>query len=1776
MNTIIVKVNNKVETVAEHTVVLKNETPTVIKAVNRTNYELLDTTVNRAPNNVVTKRVDKNLHISFENDGQGPDLIIEGFYDNADSALIGMAEDGSYYYYLPDTGDVADYVTELQMGEAQSQSLAGDTQISPWWVGATEAEGFAALPWLLGLAGVGVAAAALGGGGGDDNDNDSAPVDTTAPDAPSIDAFNGTTVTGNAEPGSRVDILDADDNVIGTATADATTGAYEVTLDTPLADGETINAVATDAAGNTSAESDPINAPDTTAPDAPEIDGFDGTTVVGSAEPGSTVNILDADDTVIGTATADGTTGAYTVVFDPALADGTPITATATDAANNTSDESAVFNADTATDTTAPDAPSIDAFNGTTVTGNAEPGSRVDILDADDNVIGTATADATTGAYEVTLDTPLADGETINAVATDAAGNTSAESDPINAPDTTAPDAPSIVIGNGDALITADEISDDQVTISIGLPDNASVGDTVTVNGVDQKLTNDDIANSTATVTINAPLEGQSLQVTASITDVAGNESTAVTASATRDTDDAPEAPDSVAIGNGDAFITADEIAGNQVDVIVDLPESSSVGYTVIVNGVEKVLTNDDIEAGNVGVEIPAPEEGAALKVSVKIEDTAGNVSPTVTANAVRDTTAPDTPLAAPVITDNVDGNGDPLDPAETIANQGITNDNTPGVVIPDSELASGTPTLLVDGDPVPATLVGNTLTPNTPLADDTYNISYTITDAAGNVSDASPVTIITVDTNEIIAAADNFVDFQLTATPLETENLTPSDLNKTGFTVVNVGLGPVLNAGVLDDVIANSVVLEVGEDQVREVRVQGAAIGVQVLSTIDLSLYKLNESTNEWELQEVKEDWVVSYLLGGASQETDFSLDEGEWLFVMSSGEGVSALTNYTLNFLSDTVLDYSQATAVSGSITGNVLDDVDASFGYDELPTNATVTSITSVNGEKPLVEGEETIQGEYGTLTIFSDGSYEYEVDSSFRGPYGSEDSFTYTVTSPDGNSSSADLTIQLNILPVDNQVKIDESLVVDITPTEVPDTDFDSIDDVGGFSIANIGILGPILDADALSGSGVMQFTVGDNQVRELTFEGTGFGLLSLAVDYDLIVYRQDESTGNFVQVHLEDDWFRAPVAGGRTSDPLELQLGEGNYRAILIAGDGIGVAGGTVLRVTVDKLFDYNDPSTFTGSIAGKDATDDAGIVLLKVDDQIMELNEPTVVQGEYGSLTINIDGTYDYTVAKPTDAGPDWVPPYGEVESFNLVTKDANGLVAVDTLNIKISTHTAVDDFNNVTVQEQNVVTDIVYEEPDVIFGNYGVSYSQTFTIDEDKVGTSFNIRVEGESNGVFDSDMTISYTLENTTTGETWTSTTNAENDVILDITRNDIPLTAGQYTLLLTSIDGVMEKIDFVANIVDTDSFEVSTIDPTSGFLLDNDVGSNNISELKVGGKSVFVNDPNQGAESIDIEGLYGTLTVNKNGSYSYLPNGESFGIERFTYETTSVTGDKETATLELNVGKGITASEFADTAVSSAANDSFVMGTGADTLVFDNLNGTNGGNGNNGVDTWSDFSAQQGDQIDITGLLDGNQTLGNIGNYLKYENGMLMVDRNGNSEFEEMLEVDATDLDDLLGSINWGAEAGGRVNLIGTSGDDVVDIAYNISDVSLINLGDGFDTINLTGSGQTLSLSDIFQTEALDISGSGANTLLVQAADVINSGTTNPIYVRGGSDDTVDLGSNGDDLSDVDGTNSPSAWIDSGVDVTDTNGQVYNVWQLDSNAATQIYIDTDINVI
>ncbi|WP_296244472.1 BapA/Bap/LapF family large adhesin [Psychrobacter sp. UBA6766] len=1219
----------------------------------------------------------------------------------------------------------------------------------------------------------------------------------------------------------------------------------------------------------------------------------------------------------------------------------------------------------------------------------------------------------------------------VTITATDAAGNVGQVSETQDyAVDLVAPSAPTdITVGNGDAFITADEIdAEGNVDVVVGLPDDAEVGDTINVNGQEQEITAEDMEAGNITIKVPAPIEGEELEITASVKDPAGNLSDPTVGSATRDTI-APSAPTDITVGNGDAYITADEIdAEGNVDVVVGLPNDAEVGDILIVSGngasEEHVLTQDDLDSGDVTVQLLAPAEEESLDV---------------TAN---------------------------------------------------------------------------------------------LTDPAGNVSDDKTVNVGIVDTTEIIAAADNFVDLQLNADPLEIVNDTPSDLNKTGFTVVGASLGPVLGAGVAADVVKNSVVLEVGEDQVREVTVKGNAGGIQVAGTMDLSLYKLNESTNEWELQEVKENWVVSYLLGGVSKDTDFSLDEGQWLFVMSGGEGISALTGYTLQFEKDVVLDYSEATAISGSVTGNILADDDSSFSYDELPSGTTVTSITSPDGIQEVESGNTIVQGQYGTLTISPNGNYEYSVNEDFRGPYGSEESFTYTVTSPDGNTASAELTIELNILPADKQIKVDESLVIDAEPTAILDTENSEINDAVGFGVLDLSFgSSSVLDLELLGGKPPLEFTVGDNQVRELTLHGSAGGV-ELAKTYSMAVYKLDEDTGQYVQVHFEKNWFNAPFLGGK-SNPLTLQFSEGDYKAVLLTAGGVGVLSGNGLYVDRDIIYDYDQPSEFMGEITG-DATPDADTVILKVGEEHITSDATMTVQGQYGQLTIDANGNYTYSVSNnATD--PAWQPPYGEVDSFRLVTQDADGKAAVETLNIKIGTHTAVDDFNNLQVSEQNLET-----SEKVIDGVSAATknISRDFTVAEDTL-TSATLKVDTTTIGT-----RLEYSIIDADTGEV-VSTNKGNVSRSLDVTIDN--LAPGNYTIEIKRVAGLghlrINGSKFTIKSFHLDDYMASDIAPVEGLLLENDAGIGNIAELKVGSKSVFISDPNQGAKSIDIEGLYGTLTVNKDGSYSYVPNGKEFGVENFTYETISVTGVKETATLEINVGKNIAASIYDDTAISSAADDSFTMGAGADTVIFTNLGGTEGGNGNNGLDTWTDFDAAQGDKIDISELLDGSQTASNINNYLAYENGVLMVDRNGNSEFEALLEVTATDLDALLGSIEWQADTAGISTFsIGAIGEDTISLVDSNFNSPLVGLDEAFDDFDLTQEAQNISLSDLLEPEVIDISGSGITTLAAET-----------------SDGTADLQS--------------SDWA--GKEHISMNGseQANNAWQIDSTSSSQFYIDTDI---
>ena len=194
-----VKINNgntTIETVKLNTSAKK----VIIKAQPNVNYELVDEATQYAPEMIDTKRVGNDLHIAFEGTdiNKESDLVLEGYYEHDNTELVlGMAEDGQYYAYVPQSGVESDAVTLLADQVFAPQALGGNSVTAPFWAFNPN--------WLWVAAGVaavgGIIAAASGSHGGgssnnaDDKPSDNNAKDTTAPAKPTVE--EGSANAGN-------------------------------------------------------------------------------------------------------------------------------------------------------------------------------------------------------------------------------------------------------------------------------------------------------------------------------------------------------------------------------------------------------------------------------------------------------------------------------------------------------------------------------------------------------------------------------------------------------------------------------------------------------------------------------------------------------------------------------------------------------------------------------------------------------------------------------------------------------------------------------------------------------------------------------------------------------------------------------------------------------------------------------------------------------------------------------------------------------------------------------------------------------------------------------------------------------------------------------------------------------------------------------------------------------------------------------------------------------------------------------------------------------------------------------------------------------------------------------------------------------------------------------------------------------------------------------------------------------------------------------------------
>ncbi|WP_236307894.1 BapA/Bap/LapF family large adhesin [Enterobacter bugandensis] len=1040
------------------------------------------------------------------------------------------------------------------------------------------------------------------------------------------------TLSGTAEAGSTVKIFD---NGVQIGSVIATGGAWSYTPSPALGNGpHTLTFTATDATGNASAPTAgyTINV-DTLAPAAPVISSVidDVGSVIGpvtgtnptndtrpalsgTAEANATVRIYDGI-TLVGTVTADGN-GNWTLPETTTLTQGTHnFTATATDAAGNTSPASAVTTI--IVDLTAPTAPT-GTFNadGSVLTGNAEAGSTVTIRLTDGSTVTTTAG--SNGTYSYTFVNKQTEGQTLQITATDAAGNISQPGSAL------APVVPLSASNNVEELdlSTTATVTNSQYS-DYGFLLVGAVGNVLTLLGNDTAQVNFTVGSGgSADIVVNANATGavlsllNTLELVVQRFDTVNNTWTTVV-----DTGQ-PQFADLLTLG----------------------ATGVSLNLTGLADGNYRVLSyNTNLLA-----------TGSYTSLDVAVKETGPG---TVTG---------DTSLGGNVITDVDPTAGSDNAPAgatvTAVTNaQGVTTSVTAdGTVI---QGQYGTLTINRDGSytydltNTSASVIGRT-----------ESFSYTITHNGVSASANLVLSLGTGTATSGIVAVDDTNSLTFDTTVNAINNGTSS---QGGFTLVGINLGNTLGLNLLDD-MTNPIIYNVEEGTTRTMTIQASVGGVALASVFDLYVYKFNNATQTFEQMRVEPGWLRAPLLGGTSPQLTLQLPAGEYLFLLNTAAGITALTAYTLNVLQDHV--YSVA-SVSASTTGDVLSDDIAPVG----------TLVTEVNGVAVNSSGLTNITGEYGTLSINAAGEYTYTLNSGVGVDHiSTPDTFVYTITAPDGTKDTASLNITPTAQPM-NAVN-DVSTAMDVT----------SVHHTAAYSDTTVGSASwnaALLASTQGSGSGT--FVVDANTALHnvvLSFNVASLlTLTGLTVDWTLTNGATTVRTGSFNGGLL--------LGGTATVNLTGLDLEAGTYTLSYTGRMGpLGVGNITITPSVTGtsyslSQFDATGTHTVDGNIF--DGTGSAGTMdqLHSVDtrvsitgyDGITTTLDPytgstqSSITGHYGTLAIAADGSYTYTLNPGISLST-----ITTKEVFNYTLTDANGTTDTASLTINMAPKFISSEHNDV------------------------------------------------------------------------------------------------------------------------------------------------------------------------------------------------------------------------------------------------------------------------------------------------------------------------------------------------------------------------------------------------------------------------------------------------------------------------------------------------------------
>ena len=714
----------------------------------------------------------------------------------------------------------------------------------------------------------------------------------------------------------------------------------------------------------------------------------------------------------------------------------------------------------------------------------------------------------------------------------------------------------------------------------------------------------------------------------------------------------------------------------------------------------------------------------------------------------------------------------------------------------------------------------------------------------------------------------------------------------------------------------------------------------------------------------------------------------------------------------------------------TGNVLandTDVDA---YGETKAVASIrTGAESETGTAGTLGS--ALTGSYGSLTLNADGSYTYVIDNdnaAVQALRTSSDtlteSFSYEVIDANGLTDRATLTITLtgaSDVPVandDNAIAVEAGGINNGTPGTAPqgnvldnDTDIDSNDQLTVVGIrtgsesgsGTAGALGSELRGQygwlTIRADGTTNYRL-DNDMAEVQALRTAGETLSESFTYTIsdLAGLQDSATLNITIRGAND----TPVAENNFAYSTP---DNGNGNAINPTGNVL----------TNDSDVDAGDSLSVGGARTGNEA---AGGSL-----DALTGGSITLI-GQYGELVINADGSYSYTLDTSNSEIQNLGPAEGRLDQFTYAATDLGGLSDEAQLTIVIrgrndapvgqtdaatavergginNGQAGVNPFGNVLANDTDLEGDVlevtaIRSGAEAASGTDGVLGSElrgqygwlTINADGSASYRVDNSMAEVEALRVTGQVLVDSFTY---TLADIWGATDQAQINITID-GRNDAPVAADD--------SGTAVEAGGTVN--------GSAGSNATGNVLDNDTDVDSVAN----GESKAVASVRTGAENETgssgtvgsaLTGSYGSLTLNSDGSYTYVIDNDNATVqalrqagqtlsESFTYSVIDAGGLSDTATLTITI---------------DGANDAPVAGDDTGTAIEAGgvANGTAGSNAiGNVLDNDTDVdSVANGETKTVDAVRTGDETAtgtaaGTIGNPLAGQYGSLTLNAYG----------------------------------------------------------------------------------------------------------------------------------------------------------------------------------